>query len=286
MILRKLENIDRKLLELHHGQNELQKEIANIKASQQATCISQVQSYEKVLNSISQQNQSTPSTATVPTTPRTTAPKPKQPPFTSCKEVPYNVSGVYLIHVNNSNSSFNVFCDQENFDGGWIVVQHRFDGSVDFYRNWTEYREGFGNFENEFWLGLEKLHQITMTRVHEIIIEIKDFNGNYGYARYDEFKIGSEYEQYQLTLGKYSGNASDSMSYNKGMKFSASNRDNGNYYRHCAQDFEGAWWYGGCTLANLNGPYKNINHQKSTYWYYFKNDYRGMSFSRMMIRET
>ena len=33
------------------------------------------------------------------------------------------------------------------------VIQKRIDGSVDFYRNWTDYKTGFGNVSADYWLG-------------------------------------------------------------------------------------------------------------------------------------
>ncbi|XP_050093214.1 fibrinogen C domain-containing protein 1-like [Anopheles aquasalis] len=211
--------------------------------------------------------------------------KTRQPSYSSCRNVPTNESGVFLISVNNASSPFQVYCEQKGgwrreFGSGWLVVQHRFDGSVDFYRNWTEYREGFGELDGEFWLGLERIHQLTTARPHELVVEVKDFRGNYGFARYSEFQVGSEMEEYELkTLGSYTGTAGDGLTPNEGTKFSTKDRD------HNAVYYDGAWWYGD-GYSNLNGRYKNANGVKSIWWHNFKNGrLTALSFTRMMIRE-
>ncbi|XP_049548207.1 angiopoietin-related protein 1-like [Anopheles darlingi] len=161
-----MNEIDRKLLELQSNLGQHRELMENNKATTTTTTTTATP---------------TPSTSTAKSEPELSY-------FSSCKQAPGNASGVYLIRVNNDSLPFEVYCEMEKFGGGWIVIQHRFDGSVDFYRDWEHYRNGFGELNAEFWLGLEHIHQITKARAHEMLIEMKDFSDNYGIARYNAFQ--------------------------------------------------------------------------------------------------
>ncbi|XP_060591727.1 ficolin-1-like, partial [Ruditapes philippinarum] len=75
---------------------------------------------------------------------------------TDCADVQYHfptaISGQHKIKLWKSRDLLTVVCDMETEGGGWTVFQNRFDGSVDFYRNSTEYENGFGSLDKEFWL--------------------------------------------------------------------------------------------------------------------------------------
>ena len=80
------------------------------------------------------------------------------------------------------------------------VIQRRRDGSVDFNRSWSEYQEGFGDLEGEFWWGNEKLRTLTDTEVStwELVVDLEAFDGDVGRVRYGNFSVTGEL--YDLTV--------------------------------------------------------------------------------------
>ena len=167
---------------------------------------------------------------------------------------------------------------------GWTVFQRRFDGSVDFFRDWNSYKEGFGDFGSEFWLGNDDIHKITL-QDSQLLIELEDFNGETAHAFYDSFRVGSEGEKYVLHLGEFTGTGGDSMSsMHNGMKFSTKDQDNDDYSNSCAQTYTGAWWYGSCHLANLNGQYGVDTYGKGINWQKWKGHDHSLKATAMKVR--
>ncbi|XP_048589658.1 fibrinogen beta chain isoform X2 [Nematostella vectensis] len=115
-----------------------------------------------------------------------------------------NTSGVYTIEPDDGEP-LKVFCDQETSGGGWIVFQSRQDGSVDFYRNWTNYEHGFGDFAGEFWLGLGRIHRLTNATTNELRVDMEAEEGETAHAQYDHFEVGEKSDKYRLSVDSYSG---------------------------------------------------------------------------------
>ncbi|XP_022107438.1 ficolin-2-like [Acanthaster planci] len=165
-------------------------------------------------------------------------------------------SGVYTVQPADEKEPFSVYCDMDTDGGGWTVFQRRQDGSVDFYRDWESYRQGFGDLNGEFWLGNDNLHRLTAQGEYRLRVDLEDFGDNTRYAEYDTFRVASGRENYQLTVGGYTGTAGDSLSYQNNLPFTTKDRDNGPAGFNCASEYFGAWWYAaGCHVSNLNGLY-------------------------------
>nr|XP_022325839.1 ficolin-2-like isoform X2 [Crassostrea virginica] len=219
--------------------------------------------------------------------------------FRDCYDVhtrnPNSTSGVYTVYPGGLRRGIEVLCDMEVDNGGWLVrererrrsvfnvyrhflgivqtflfislemkaqvIQKRTDGSLDFFRDWTEYQFGFGNGFNEFWIGNEVLHLLTSQAIYELRVDMADFEGESRFAKYKLFLVGSRESKFRLTVGGYSGTAGDSLSSHNGMQFSTKDVDNDLASGQCATSFKGGFWYSNCHTANPNGQYLRGEHE-------------------------
>ena len=182
-------------------------------------------------------------------------------PATSCKEIyegnPTAPSGTYWL--NTRAGAVQVFCDMETDEGGWTVLLKRQDGSVDFYRNWTDYKSGFGNLEGEHWLGLDNMYLLThqSSAPPQLRVDLADWEGNTAFAKYDRYSVGDEDSDYTLSVSGYqsASTAGDALTYHNGERFSTPDRDNDVSSVHCAVTRHGPWWHRGCYNCLLTGKY-------------------------------
>ncbi|OWF42077.1 Fibrinogen C domain-containing protein 1 [Mizuhopecten yessoensis] len=191
-------------------------------------------------------------------------------------------SGVYNVSVTGTDTT-SVWCDMDTDNGGWTVFQRRIDGATDFFRGWAEYRDGFGNVNHEFWLGLENLHAFTSAGDTELRVDMEDFANNTAYAQYNKFAIGDAATNYRLNISGFSGNAGNSLDRHNGYIF----RTHDNDTTGCSVLYQSAWWYENCHESNLNGLYLSGNtsiYAKGITWETWKGYYYSLKNTKMMIR--
>ena len=211
---------------------------------------------------------------------------PPMPVFRDCRDAlnnSYTQSGVYTIQP-DSLPPFDVYCDMNTDGGGWTVFQRRQDGSEDFYRNWVNYTNGFGNLSNEFWLGLEFLHRLTNESDSELRVDLEDWGGAIAYAKYSSFQVRDSTTEYRLEVSGYTGNAGDSLGNHNGRPFSTYDHSSS---RNCAQIYKGAWWYHRCHYSNLNGLYHGGSHSSyadGVNWSTWKGYQYSLKFTEMKVR--
>ncbi|XP_068102727.1 microfibril-associated glycoprotein 4-like [Hyperolius riggenbachi] len=208
--------------------------------------------------------------------------------------------GVYLIYPGGKLSTpIPVYCDMTGKGGPWTVFQKRFDGTVDFYRGWEEYKSGFGRVDGEHWLGLQNIHLLTMKKSYRLMIYLEDWDSVARYVTYENFSlsrlaINPEEDGYKLYVeafqeGDRQRPAGDSLSGQVGMNFSTYDKDRDTYSGNCAERFHGAWWYNSCHSSNLNGKYQNgttTEYATGLVWVTSKGGYYSFKKTTMKIAST
>ncbi|XP_040215034.1 ficolin-1-B-like isoform X2 [Rana temporaria] len=196
-------------------------------------------------------------------------------------------SGWYTIYP-DGKKSLTVYCDMDTEGGGWIVFQRRYDGTVNFFRDWKDYKRGFGNQLSEFWLGNDNIHLLTSSGTHELRVDLTDYENNYSFAAYASFAILGEKDNYQLKIGAFTGgSAGDSLGHHNNSPFTTKDKDNDEYPTNCAAEFKAAWWYAKCHTANLNGLYLRGAHESyanGVIWESAKGFYYSYKITEMKFR--
>ena len=159
------------------------------------------------------------------------------------------------------------FCDM-SMGGGWTVIQRRINNKISFERDYQSYQNGFGDFTENFWLGLDKLHCLTESSQlrAELYVGLHTFYEASRYSRYGTFSVGPESDGYRLNIADYDPKspAGNSMNDHNNMKFSTHDRDQDRLHQfHCAQIGKGGWWYNNCFSSNLNGLYYPGGHPEN-----------------------
>jgi len=202
-------------------------------------------------------------------------------------------SGVYIIYP-KEGGSYEVYCDMTTDGGGWTVIQRRGDYPKQeiFFLGWRDYKEGFGDVKRDFWLGNDRISVLTNQDVYNLRLDFEDFSGQKRFAEYSGFVVADESKKYRMDFDVFlRGDAGDSFTRQKGMKFSTKDQDNDvDSTRDCAKIFKGAWWYKDCRDSNLNGLYLRGDHPKQwaqgVNWDSFRGEYYSLKKADMKIRPT
>ena len=204
---------------------------------------------------------------------------------TSLKSRVYNITNF----CGNCELVAEGYCDANTDGGGWLVIQRRQDGSVDFNRNWVDYEDGFGSLTGEFWYGLHAIHCLTNQGKWELRVDYMFTNGTKGYLSYSDFRVGPASKQYPLTLAGFSGATTDPMSdivsyslANKNIQFSTYDRDNDRFRTNCAAQTangkNGGWWFTTCGHIRPNVQFKD------KYAILLNNKWFALMFTELKIR--
>merc|ERR1719334_1508194 len=89
-----------------------------------------------------------------------------------------------------------------------------------FYRNWHNYTNGFGDQNEDLWMGLKYQNRMTQDEAQQLLITLEDWDGNSIQHTVNNYKISDEANKFKMDFSTMIGPHSHSWSCHKGMFFS------------------------------------------------------------------
>ncbi|XP_059174490.1 ficolin-1-A-like [Physella acuta] len=178
-----------------------------------------------------------------------------------------------------------VLCDTRTDGGGWILIQRIRTPGHHNEQTWVKYRDGWGSFDQDFWLGNEMIRKLTMAGYTDLRIDMK-YKGRDHFASYKNFTLTDEADFYRMSYNTagYRGSTQDQLVYSRNMKFST--YDSG--ARILCNSWAG-WWFptvnGHCGAANFNGIVGCKHYLKGLYWNVLTGYYDSLDSVEMKLRK-
>ncbi|KAL8573205.1 hypothetical protein ACOMHN_036190 [Nucella lapillus] len=163
---------------------------------------------------------------------------------------------VHWVSPLKASAPFKVFCRRYTSTRTYIMDRRK--PEENFTRNWLEYRNGFGNLEEDYWIGLEKMYALTNDRDQELRINVKVLNNSDYVISYFNFRISDETSGYKLSVNVSRMNTSDNCFRTLvNSRFSTFDHDrDGERGVNCAAKRKGGFWFNAkanCSDCNPTG---------------------------------
>ncbi|XP_065414161.1 fibrinogen-like protein 1-like protein [Chrysemys picta bellii] len=86
-----------------------------------------------------------------------------------CRNIPRDSpSGVHVIQPAGSPPRV-VWCDMDTEGKGWTVVQRNsYNTEITWKESWSTYKYGFGNVQQDYWLGNEYLSLLMQQNIYKV----------------------------------------------------------------------------------------------------------------------
>jgi len=140
-----------------------------------------------------------------------------------------------------------------------VLIQQNFGGSNTFNRSWAEFKVGFNDSNGNYWIGNDRLSQVTQSGIYKLRVELLQTNTYRWYwVEYGVITVLGESHNYRLGVSGYSSDLNSyfgELSYQNGMMFNDRDNDpwkNGTYNDNRAVYNGGGFWYKDCGPASVN----------------------------------